>query len=216
MYGQKRRRSRDPIVGSTYGHLKVVQRLLDRTTGASNTRARVLCQCSCGKRLVVTRYYLLRPEHPVRHCGCQRAEITSHKFRAEYTAWQQMNVRCSDPKHHSYATYGGRGIKVCDRWSQSLHGFQGFLNFFHDLKARPKGMSLDRIDPDKGYNPDNVRWATAKQQTRNRRSTKKVYHPKTGELVVAADLAEELGLKYWKLRQLMIANGTWDAHKRTS
>jgi hypothetical protein len=78
-----------------------------------------------------------------------------------YRTWAGVLSRCRNPKDAWYHRYGGRGITVCDRWLD-------FANFFADVGERPKGMTLDRIDNNKGYHPDNVRWATHKQQTETR------------------------------------------------
>jgi hypothetical protein len=81
----------------------------------------------------------------------------------EYRIWNLMKQRCSNPKKQSYQNYGGRGVTVCERWND-------FANFLADMGARPSGNhSIDRIDNDRGYEPDNCRWATPEQQHRNRR-----------------------------------------------
>ena len=82
--------------------------------------------------------------------------------RFEYIAWYQMNRRCYSPKHPSFDRYGGRGIGVCDRWRHD------FMAFFSDMGVRPSpAYSLDRIDNDANYGPDNCRWATHSQQRQN-------------------------------------------------
>lgn len=85
--------------------------------------------------------------------------------RPEYKAWCDMLGRCNNQRHHAYAHYGQRGIRVCARWATS------FAAFYADMGDRPPGMTLDRVDNDKDYGPGNCRWATRREQTRNRRTT---------------------------------------------
>ena len=82
-----------------------------------------------------------------------------------YNIWRHMKSRCSNPNHKFYHRYGGRGIKVCDRWMK-------FENFLADMGENPKGMSIERIDNAKGYYPANCKWANQTAQSRNRVTTK--------------------------------------------
>ena len=87
----------------------------------------------------------------------------------EYFLWHQIIQRCENPRHPRYSDYGGRGIAVCKRWRDS------FSAFLMDVGKRPQqGLTLDRVDNSKGYEPGNVRWATATQQSQNRRNIIKV------------------------------------------
>lgn len=85
----------------------------------------------------------------------------------EYRAWQQMRLRCTDPKHAAWPSYGGRGITVCERWLDDPAAF------IADVGPKPSPKhEIDRIDNDRGYEPGNVRWATRSQNGRNRRSSR--------------------------------------------
>lgn len=100
-----------------------------------------------------------------------------------YQSWQNMIQRVTNPGMCQYADYGGRGVTVCDKWRT----FKGFLE---DMGLRPNKTSIDRIDNEKGYGPDNCRWATRAEQGRNTR--RNVNIPHNGRLICATDLAKEL------------------------
>ena len=117
--------------------------------------------CDCGKTdHVVLRSTLYHPNRNTRSCGCIRK--THGKSGSDtYSVWDHMKQRCLNPNNSRYHQYGGRGIGICERW-------MSYENFLEDMGERPsKEFSIDRIDNDKGYSPDNCRWATATQQMRN-------------------------------------------------
>lgn len=141
-----------------------------RVAGRDSTgRFEYLCRCDCGQEKTV-RGSNLTSGH-VKSCGCLLREadqgITHGLSHApEYIVWLSMKRRCSNPKNESFKYYGGRGIKVCDRW---LHSFENFLD---DMGSRPSPEhSIDRINVDGDYEPSNCRWATLSEQARNKRTS---------------------------------------------
>lgn len=105
----------------------------------------------------------------------------------EYNSWIHMHGRCRNPRTDCFANYGGRGIKVCERWSI-------FENFLADMGARPSGLTLERIDNDGDYSPDNCVWATRKAQILNRRAT--IWVEIEGVRLCLKDWTRRLGVNY--------------------
>lgn len=129
-----------------------------------------LYECDCGKRFE-TREFMVRSGR-TRSCGCLKPKLdakrmtlrnTSHGMTGTptYRSWLSMRARCRYPSATRWKHYGGRGIKVCDRW-------QTFENFLADMGERPPGMQLGRIDNDGDYEPRNVRWQLAADNQREK------------------------------------------------
>lgn len=162
-------RTASNIDGKRYGRLVVL-----KETGRRHEKRDYLCRCDCGNETVVTRSNLICER--TKSCGCLRGDANRHNAEMRpghrqtgtptYITWQAMRNRCYNPNADQWNRYGGRGVAVCDRWRKS------FDNFLADMGERPEGKTLDRIDSDGNYEPDNCRWATPTEQSRNRASSK--------------------------------------------
>lgn len=157
--------SKKDLTGQRFGRLVVLEE------GERTKSGQVIwyCMCDCGneRRIPVSSLTSGR----TKSCGCRRKdvkaqEVTTHGFskgNPTYRSWAHMLARCHNPNNKYYHNYGGRGIKVCDRWRYS------FENFLADMGERPNGKTIDRKDNDGGYEPGNCRWADWQSQMSNRR-----------------------------------------------
>lgn len=184
------------ITGNVYGRLTVL-RYSHTTSGAL-----WVCACECGNETVVLSR-TLRKGITV-SCGCygrerRLAATTKHSAttgrvnKSEYVSWTEMKSRCTNPKASFFSYYGGRGIKVCDRWMNS------FTAFMEDMGEKPSpSHTLDRIDSNGDYTPENCRWATRKEQLRN--TSRTVLIEFRGEVKCRTDWAASLGMSAHTLR----------------
>lgn len=155
------------------------------------------CRCCCGIKKKVAGWDLRSGRS--QSCGClvrERNRVLSTKHGGhgtyEYGIWKGMRSRCYNRSHQDYRLYGGRGIKVCERWSD-------FANFLSDVGRCPNpSLSIERIDNDGDYEPGNVRWATAKDQARNRRTNRRLEF--RGRSLTLIEWAEVSGVPYDTVR----------------
>lgn len=176
------------VAGQRFGRLRALSVRREGRGGRSVVLWR--CQCDCGVSVDVISQSLR--SGATQSCGCMRAETVSARQRKHgmsssgtYATWSSMIQRCANPNKKEYGRYGGRGIKVCERWKT-------FELFVADMGKRPAGLTIDRIDSNGDYEPGNCRWATYKQQAnntaRNRRYTFK------GKTLTMREWARTLGI----------------------
>lgn len=181
----------EDLTGKRFGRLKVIERVFNEKKNGTKW----MCECQCGKRVVVQSSDL-KSGH-TKSCGCYKRDhllssINLHGKRHTrlYNAWSNMKQRCYNKNSERYEDYGGRGIEVCQEW------LDDFMNFYNWAMANGyrDDLTIDRIDNDKGYSPDNCRWATYKEQANNKRNNVLLLYK--GEKKTLGEWAEEVGMGY--------------------
>ena len=201
------------FINQRFGRLVVIE----KTDKRSGTNVIWKCKCDCGNEVFVSSSNL-RSGH-TQSCGCLQKERvskakTTHgmRFTSEYYSWNNMKARCYNPNYKHYKDYGGRGITICDRWRDS------FENFLEDMGSKPSNKhSIDRIDVNGNYDPENCKWSTSQEQARNKRNQRdvKLLDPEGQEYLVAGGLIKQFckdaGLDSSNINSVL--NGKYKQHK---
>lgn len=175
------------LTGQRFGRLTVLEFV------PTEGKTEWLCKCDCGKTVTVKGTHLI--DGSTKSCGCFMAEKASmlHKKHGNtntrlFGIWQRMKQRCYNPNADRYDLYGGRSIKVCPEWLNSFVAFRDWAlsNGYNDT------LSIDRIDVNGNYEPNNCRWVNMKTQCRNRRSNTFIEYQ--GEKITLAEAAERTGI----------------------
>jgi hypothetical protein len=182
------------MLGKTYGRWTIIDTAARQRYACGRVAIAWLCKCECGTVRRVLDQSLRRGAST--SCGCYHREVTRRNAKhghaagglssVEYTAWENMKARCFNPANSEFRNYGGRGITVCQRWAAD------FRNFLSDMGPRPDGQSLERLDVNGDYTPENCRWVPIADQLRNTRRNKRITHD--GRTEVVAEWARELSL----------------------
>lgn len=181
--------------------------VLCRVENSKNGQTRWKCKCDCGNETIVSSSNL--KNNSVKSCGCLRYEPhnTHHLSNTKlYNIWYKMKQRCYCIEDEAYKYYGGRGIGICKEW---VNDFVCFYNWAY-TNGYKKGLTIERINNEKGYSPTNCKWATAKEQANNRRSCRVyTYNGKTLNLM---QWCKELDLPYKTIHSRLYKSG-WSFKK---
>lgn len=189
------------IIGNKYGMLTVIERAENHVCRNGKVKRQWVCLCECGNTTVVKTRSLTSGN--TKSCGCYRREYVreTHFKHGEtgkrlYLTWQNMKRRCFNKKDKSYKNYGGRGITVSAEWVDNFEAFRDWAI----MSGYKDELTIERIDVNGDYCAENCKWATRREQSRNKRDTIRFVRP-DGEVVPMIDEAERLGVKMSTVRE---------------
>ena len=185
------------LTGQRFGRLIVIK----RADNSKDNRAKWLCKCDCGNEKNIVGKSLRKMK--TQSCGClqkEKAKMVNTKHGKRYTklnkTWNSMKQRCNNSNCKQYKNYGGRGIKVCEEWVDKENGFMNFYNWAMQ-NGFQENLTIDRIDVNGNYEPDNCRWTDMKQQCNNRRDNHNITY--NNETHTIAEWSEILKIKRYTL-----------------
>ena len=188
------------LTGQKFGRLTVIKRVESLVQPSGQRKTRWLCKCDCGNEKIIQSSQL--KSGMTKSCGClsrekSRERLFAHGLRRTrlYALWCNIKSRCFNPNNAHYKDYGGRNITICNEWKDNFMSFHdwAFDNGYNE-KAKKYECTIDRIDNNKDYCPDNCRWITMKEQTRNKRNN--IVLTYNGETHCLMDWAEIVGIGY--------------------
>jgi hypothetical protein len=187
------------LTGKLFGKWKVIQHV-KREKG----RTYYLCECECGFHSFVNYYHLVggrstkcktcHNSEAVKKRPMKHGNAIGRKSTPEYNCWISMRNRCNNSNDEHWKNYGERGIKICDQW-------EDFSVFLKDMGIRPKNHTLDRIDVDGNYCPENCRWATVKTQCENKRNN--VFFEYNGIKKTKTRWSKDLGIPFTSFSRMI-------------
>lgn len=170
----------DEMVGKIFYKLKVI-----KFNHSDGNNLYFECQCECGSSRICKGSYLRRKKIK----SCKQCKYALHRKKGHgkkgtsiWVIWMGIKARCLNPNNRAYKNYGGRGIKICNRWLE-------FTNFYKDMGDRPEGLQIDRINNDGPYSKKNCRWVTPKENSNNRRNSRESNNKDTSKQICSETLS---------------------------
>lgn len=191
---------RKNLVNRRFGRLTVISQADDYIYPNGKRRTQWLCKCDCGEVVAIEQYNLVSGNS--KSCGCLNNELVKtrsithgDRYSRLYRIWSNIKSRCYNPNASTYSNYGGRGIEMCAEWRDSYSEFKTWAlkNGYKDKSE----FTIDRIDVNGNYEPNNCRWSTPKEQANNRRNT--LILNSDGEAHTLSEWADIMGIKYHTL-----------------
>lgn len=188
------------LTNKKFGRLTVIKRADDYVSPSGQHLTQWLCRCECGNEVIVLACSLKSGR--TTSCGCFKKEKISFAKKTHgltqarlYKIWKTMKARCYNPNNKKYKDYGARNIEVCDEWKEDFQNFYDWsITNGYDENAERGEYTIDRIDVNKGYFPENCRWITNKEQQRNKRNNVNITI--NNETKCLAEWCELLNLNY--------------------